>query len=142
MNSVLSFIKNSPKKLGKFNNIIQQQENYDILHRSDKALKSICPTRGVMLLPPLHAFMGHYSSILDFLEELKDDRSEPAENTECARPILGDLPELFCYELSKLYCLKFTQFMCYALAGLLLEAISEAGLALLHYHFPLNQPTP
>ena len=35
--SVVNFIKNSPKKIGRFNNIVQQQENYDIPHRHNKA---------------------------------------------------------------------------------------------------------
>ena len=91
MNSVVNFIKNSPKKLGRFNSIVQQQENYDIPHRHDKVLRPICPTRWVMRLPAVDAFLGHYSSILDFMEELKDDRTEPAKNKECAEAYLRGL---------------------------------------------------
>ena len=45
MNYVVHFIKNSPKKLGRFNNIVQQLETGDIPHRHDNVLRPICPTR-------------------------------------------------------------------------------------------------
>ena len=43
-----------------------------------------------MRLPAVDALLGHYSSILDFME-LKDDCTEPAKNQECAEAYLRGL---------------------------------------------------
>ncbi|KAI6648138.1 Zinc finger MYM-type protein 1-like [Oopsacas minuta] len=79
MNSVVHFIKNSPKKLNRFNNIVKDLEMDDDPHLDNIVLRPLCPKRWVMRLPTVDAFLAHYASILEFMDELKNDRTEPAK---------------------------------------------------------------
>ena len=57
-----------------------------------------------MHLPAVEAFLMHYVSILDFLEALKDDASEPADNRTNADSFLQNLEKFQTY-----YCLRVIQ---------------------------------
>ena len=104
MNSVVHFIKNSPKKLNRFNNIVKDLEMDDNPHLHNIVLRPLCPTRWVMRLPAVDAFLAHYASILEFMDELKNDRTEHANNKEWAESYLRGLETFQNY-----FCLRIVQ---------------------------------
>ena len=81
MNAVVHFIKNSPKKWQGFQMIVEET-NVNDNHMNQKLLRPLCPTRWVMRLPAVDAFLIHYESILEFLESIKDDGNEPVKNRD------------------------------------------------------------
>ena len=90
MNAVVHFIRNSPKKLDKFKDIVAQVEVGEI-PLNNHNLRTLCPTRWVMCLPAVNSFLEQYASILEFLETLKEDATEPAENRATADNFLQNL---------------------------------------------------
>ena len=60
-------------------------------HLHNIVLRPLCPTRWVMRLPAVDAFLAHDASILEFMDELKNDRTEPAKNKEWAESYLRGL---------------------------------------------------
>ncbi|KAI6648199.1 Zinc finger MYM-type protein 1-like [Oopsacas minuta] len=141
MNSVVHFIKNSPKKLNRFNNIVKDLEMDDNPHLDNIVLRPLCPTRWVMRLPTVDAFLAHYTSILEFMDELKNDRTEPAKNKEWAEGYprsLETFQNYFCLRIVQAVLWKVTQSMCNARAGMLQQEKSETGLVLWPYLFRLK----
>ena len=61
------------------NNIVKDLEMDDNPHLHNIVLRPLCPTRWVMRLPAVDAFLAHYASILQLIDELKNDRTEPEE---------------------------------------------------------------
>ena len=107
MNGVVTFIRNSPKKMGRFKEILEvsEQENeasnftYDNLSK-----RPLCLTRWVMRLPAVDAFLSHYSSIIDFLVDIKEDRTEPVKNKGEVDSFLRSLETFQDY-----FCLRVVQ---------------------------------
>ena len=83
MNGVVTFIRNSPNKMGRFKEILevskQENEASNFTH-DNHSIRPLCPTSWVMRLPAVDAFLSHYSSIIDFLVDIKEDRTEPVKN--------------------------------------------------------------
>ena len=48
----------------------------------------LCPTRWAMRLPAFVVYMIHNESILEFLEPIKDDLSEPVKNRDEAETVM------------------------------------------------------
>ena len=107
MNGVGTFIRNSPKKMGRFKEIlevsIQENEAFNFTH-DDHSIRLLCPTRWVMRLPAVDAFLSHYSSIIDFLVDIKEDRTEPVKNRGEADSFLQSLETFENY-----FCLRVVQ---------------------------------
>ena len=137
------FIKNSPKKLNRFNNIVKDLKMDDNPHLHNIVLRPLCPTRWVMRLPAVGAFLAHYASILEFMDELKNDRTEPAKNKEWAESYLRGLETFQNYFYLRIVqaVLWKVQSMCNARAGMLQQEKSETGLILWPYFFRLKQST-
>ena len=61
---------------------IVEESNINNNHMNQKLLRPLCPTRWVMRLPAVDAFIIHYESILEFLESINDDVSKPVKNRD------------------------------------------------------------
>ena len=96
MNAVVHFIRNSPKKLDKFKDMVAQVEVGEIALNNHN-LRPLCPTRWVMRLPAVDSFLEHYASILEYLETLKEDATEPSENRATADSFLQNLETFLMY---------------------------------------------
>ena len=64
----------------------------------------LCTTRWVMRLPTVDTFLVHYHEILEFLESIKEDYTEPANNREKADSFLRNLETFTNY-----FCLRVIQ---------------------------------
>ena len=107
MNGVVTFVRNSPKKMGRFKEILevskQENEASNFTH-DNHSIRPLCPTRWVMRLPAIDAFLSHYSSIIDFLVDIKEDRTEPVKNRGEADSFLRSLETFQNY-----FCLRVVQ---------------------------------
>ena len=103
MNSVVHFLKNSPKRLDRFKDIVSQIEAGEF-QRINHMVRPLCPTRWVMRLPAVDSFLEHYDPILDFLEILKNDTTEPTDNRAMADNLLQNLETFQMY-----FCLRVVQ---------------------------------
>ena len=107
MNGVVTFIRNSPKKMGRFKEILevskQENEASNFTH-DNHSIRPLCPTRWVMRLPAIDAFLSHYSTIIDFLVDIKEDRTEPVKNRGEADSFLRSLETFQNY-----FCLRVVQ---------------------------------
>ena len=93
MNGVVTLIRNSPKKMGRFKEILEvsKQENEASNFTHDNHLiRPLCPTRWVIRLPAVDAFLSHYSTIIDFLVDI-EDRTKPVKNRGEADSFLQSL---------------------------------------------------
>ena len=91
MNAVVHFIKNSPKKLDRFQTMMDEIEKRGDNPQDKHLLRPLCPTRWVMRLPAVEAFLIHYAAILEFLEAIVNDRSEPGKSRGEAESYLHGL---------------------------------------------------
>ena len=91
MHSVVQFIKNSPKKWDRFQSIVNFASTDDMSFPKDNhMLRPLCTTRWVMRFPAVDTFLVHYQ-ILEFLESIKEDYTEPANNREKTDSFLRNL---------------------------------------------------
>ena len=105
MHSVVQLIKNSPKKWHRFKSIVNFASTDDLSFPKDNhRLRPLCTTRWVMRLPSVDTFLVHYHEILEFLESIKEDYTEPANNREKADSILRNLETFKNY-----FCLRVIQ---------------------------------
>ena len=112
MHAVAQFIKNSPKKWDRFKSIVNFISADDISFPRDiHMLSSLCTTRWVMRLPAVDVFLVHYYEILEFLESIKEDYTEPANNTEKVDSFRRDLE-------------TFNNYFCITVIQMVLQATS------------------
>ena len=105
MHAVVQFIKNSPKKWNRFKSIVNFVSADDLSFPKDNhMLRPLCTTRWVMRLPAVDTFLVHYHEILEFLESIKEDYTEPANNREKADSFLRNLETFKNY-----FCLRVIQ---------------------------------
>ena len=102
MYAVVQLINNSPKKWDRFKSIVSADDLS--FPRDNHMLRPLCTTRWVMKLPAVDAFLVHYHEILEFLESIKEDYTEPANNREKADSFLRNLETFKNY-----FCLRAIQ---------------------------------
>ena len=74
LHAIINFIKTSPKRYEVFKDMVASAalDNPSLVKRE---LRPLCPTRWVMRLSSVESLLTHYSTVLDQLELLQDDRS-------------------------------------------------------------------
>ena len=118
------------QKVGRNVQTIVEETNLNNNHTNQKLLRPLCPTRWVMRLPAVDAFIIHYKSIVEFLESIKDDVYEPVKNRDEALSIylgLSIFKITLTFELFKGYCNLFNLFIHNARGRKLLLAMLETG---------------
>lgn len=74
LNSVIDFIRDSPKRLSRFKEIVSTNSNPNCSQMSH--IKPLSDTRWVLRLDSLNCFLDQYPSILDFLEDVRNDTTQ------------------------------------------------------------------
>ena len=92
MQSVINFIKGSPKRYEIFKEMLEQAQ-----HQNKHELRPLCPTRWVMKLASVDIFLQHYPTVLEQLEITQNDRQLTSENRVDARSYLRALEEFDTY---------------------------------------------
>ena len=105
MHSVVQFIKNSPKNWDRFKSIVNFASDDALSFPKDnRMLRPLCTTGWVMRLPAGDTFLVHYHEILEFLQSIKEDYTEPANNREKTDSFLRNLETFKNY-----FCLRVIQ---------------------------------
>ena len=98
LEAVVTFVTASPKRLTSFNSFKDESEL-----SAACSLRPLCPTRWVMRLPALNAFLEHYVVILDWLESLGRDNEMDAITRSKAKTHLLSMEKFDVYFLLRVF---------------------------------------
>ena len=93
MNAIVNFVRSSPKRLGIFKSVVLEDPD----NNSTMTIRPLCPTRWVMRLPALQAFLENYGSLLIFMEATKEDMEQPRKTRSEAETHLDTLEKFTTY---------------------------------------------
>ena len=93
MNAIINFVRSSPKRLGIFKSFVLEDPD----NNSTMTIRPLCPTRWVMRLPSLEAFLENYGSTLNFMEATKEDMEQPSKTRSEAEIHLDTLEKFTTY---------------------------------------------
>ena len=93
MNAIINFVRSSPKRLGIFKSFVLEDPD----NNSTMTIRPLCPTRWVMRLPALEAFLENYGSLLNFMEATKEDMGQPRKTRSEAEIHLDTLKKFTTY---------------------------------------------